>query len=115
MLRRLGEVLASPRARIFVPLVAVVLTSTSLANGLLLDDALHRFKARGLFGEGLRARLDLFTFVPGTPEGNKHLFDIGFLPWFAAPNLRLAFFRPLAALSALFDYNVLDGAPWAMH
>jgi hypothetical protein len=115
VLRKLGELLASARARVAVPLVAALLTSTSLANGVLFDDALQRAKARGLFGADLATRLDLFTFMPGTPAGNAFLFDRGFAPWFASRALRLAFLRPIAALSELFDYTVLDRWPWAMH
>jgi len=115
LLRRVGELLASPRARVLVPLVGVILTLPSLAGGLLLDDLLHRAKARGLFGHDLWSRLDLFTFIPGDRARQVPLRESGFLPWFAAPDLKLAFLRPVCALLHLFDYTVLDGAPWAMH
>jgi hypothetical protein len=115
LLRRLGELLASPRARILVPLAGVLLTLPSLTNGLVLDDVVHRMKARGTFGYGVTSRFDLFSFVSDDPARKAAFYESGFLPWFAPRNLKLSFFRPVSAALHVFDYNVLDRWPWAMH
>src|SRR5437762_10713596 len=108
LLARIGEVLARPRARWLPSIVGMLLTSVSLANGLAFDDALHRLKVHGAFGASLAARLDLFTFVPADPIAKARLVDAGFVPWFASPDLRLAFFRPVAAALAFVDYTLFD-------
>ncbi len=113
--RRLGELLASPRARIFVPLAGVLLTLPSLTNGLFFDDVLQRMKARGVFGTDVWSRLDLFSFVAADPARKAVLYESGFLPWFAPKDLKLAFLRPVSAALHVFDYNVIDRWPWLMH
>ncbi len=40
---------------------------------------------------------------------------MGLYPWWASPDLKLAFFRPLASLWIAFDHRVLGGEPWAAH
>lgn len=115
MRRRLGALLRSPRAVWIVPLIGCLLVASSLTNGLDFDDFLHRFRAQGAFGHDLGARLDLFSFWPRDAAGAALFKDIGYTPWFASPDLKVAFYRPISALFAFFDYNVLDGLPWLMH
>jgi hypothetical protein len=107
--------LASPRARVFVPLVACLLTLPSLVNGFAFDDQLIRLKARGVVAHGLWQRLDLFAFVPADPAARQALREQGFVPWFAAPDLKLAFFRPVSSLLSFLDYNLLDRWALPMH
>ncbi len=39
----------------------------------------------------------------------------GAVPWWTSPDLRLAFFRPLAGLTHWIDFRLWPGQPWLMH
>ncbi len=113
--RRFGALLASPCARFLVPLAGALLTLPSLVNGLAFEDAALRWRARGSMGEPFWTRFDLFSFWPGDPARRAHLTDAGFFPWFASPDLRIEFFRPLSAALHVVDFTLLDRWPWLMH
>src|SRR5262249_14918580 len=95
--------LGSRRTPFLSVLAGVVFALPALANGLLLDDWVHREKALGPDW----ARLDLFDFWSGRPDDTHALIDRGFLPWFTYERLRIGFFRPLASVTHVFDYRVL--------
>jgi hypothetical protein len=41
--------------------------------------------------------------------------DFGLFPWWTSPGLRLAFFRPLSAISMWVDYQLWPNLPALMH
>lgn len=113
--RRLGGLLASPRAALLVPLAGALLTLPSITNGLVMEDAALRSRARGDYGTSLAARLDLFSFWPADSAERARLRDAGLFPWFAGHDLHIEFWRPLSAAFHVVDFTLLDRWPWLMH
>jgi hypothetical protein len=86
---------------------ALVLSQLPFAR-LKIDDYIQRGALRG----GLRffsSRLDLFNFVTGEPGQLQSMKDTGLMPWFADPELRIGFFRPLSSALAVLDEWLFDG------
>ena len=113
LIGRAWALLGGPRAPRLAVLLAIVLTLPSLGNGMFIDDYFHRARAQGL-DLIPRSRLDLFNFCTGK-ENLRILMELGILPWFASPDLKLAFFRPLTALLHYVDYTVWPTHPALMH
>jgi hypothetical protein len=67
----------------------------SLRSEFLLDDYLHASMIDGTFPVH-RGPLDLYDFVDDTERAT--LIDRGMLPWWAHPQLRIRFLRPLPSL-----------------
>jgi len=93
--------------------VVMALAATSISIGFLTDD--HAFRA-ALHSTSAHAPApyDLFRFVPGDLDGNQLRIRTGHLAWWAAPDLKIHFLRPLTSLAfaaddALFDAHPLPG------
>lgn len=91
--------------------LAMLVALPSLWTGLLLDDYLHRAAFLGLPGFGAGA-LQIFSFISPDGAHEPHLFA---LPWWAASDLKLSFWRPVTALTHALDYALWPDAPWLMH
>ncbi len=117
MKQLLRTALLHPRLSMALPLIAVALSCSSLDAGLLADDWIHRGKILGW--EGIAPSrgpiLDLYNFFDGTPEGFAFHVDHGLLPWWAAPDVKAAFFRPVSAATHLLDHALWSDAPALMH
>lgn len=115
-LTRLAAVLAHRRWPWVAALVGVLLASPALGAGLQLDDHLHRFLV-GLHarGEGLGPWWELYAAADGDAELARLRMDVGFSPWWALPELRLRFLRPVAAATHYVEYAVWPEAAWLMH
>jgi hypothetical protein len=106
--------LGHPRAPLWILGLALLLTSTALGVGLQLDD----FVLKALLVGDPEVRVapwDAFAFFP---EGSPRLRvqrELGELPWWTAPDLRLAFFRPLSSLSHWLDFRLWPDSPVLMH
>lgn len=105
-LRRAGS---SGRAPWIAGLLGVLLASPALTATFTADDHWLRVLGRRDTGiEGLPSRpFDVFVFTDGSPETNHALSDAGVFPWWAAPRVKLAFFRPLSSAT-----HVLDNLLW---
>jgi len=114
MLHRLLSFAPSPVA---MACLAAALCAPALGVGWLADDHLHRAKILGnpLLGDSGPAITEMFVFFDGTAEGNQALGDAGMLAWWAAPQVKASFLRPLTALTHILDYALWPRAPWAMH
>ncbi len=115
--RRLRALLLHRRLPLVLAALAILLTLPSLWGGLVADDYHHRLRLIGereVFGE-IGSRLDLFNFAGSNPEQTRHLMDIGFWPWWTAPEIRAAFFRPLTVATHWFDYQLWPDHPALMH
>lgn len=62
-----------------------------------------------------RSPLDLFNFTDGSAAENRALMAYGSVPWWTAPELRLAMLRPLSSLLVIFDRSVLGDRPVLHH
>ena len=87
-------------------LVAIT-TVLALGVGKSLDDYIHeQFVERG-------AWFTLYDFFGGEELGPHRL--LGHLPWWAAPELSLRFFRPLSSFFLAVDHHLLDGGGLLSH
>ncbi len=100
--------LSSPRAPAWLAALGVLLCLPACLAGLWLDD----FGMANLFAEGAPA-WDVFDFrrIGTVPE----MREAGFLGWWAAEEMQLAFFRPISSLSHALDFALWPGAAWLMH
>lgn len=98
-------------------LPATGLVLPSLWVGLRADDYVHRGIVSGVpVLRGLYpSRLDIFAFVGGNPERTRRMVDLGILPWWTLPGARLAFWRPVSAITHWLDYTAWPSLPVPMH
>ena len=111
----LRRTLERPGADRAVCILALALIAFSIDTGLSADDHLHQLIARGsteLKGF-VRAPLDLFGFA--SPGHTATLIREGVLSWWDDPEAKLAFMRPLSAVTHYIDYRFWPDAPWLMH
>lgn len=104
-----------PHADRIVIALSLALVAFSLDTGLSADDWLHSLVARGsteLHGFQ-HAPWDMFRFAGG--DDTRALQDEGVLAWWDDRDARLAFLRPLSALTHLTDWTLWPDAPWLMH
>lgn len=96
-------------------LLAFVLTLPALGTGLGADDYFHRMilLRQGEWGARLDPTFDLFSFVP--ERQREWMADLGAVPWWSDPELRIALARPLTALTHRLDYALWPDQPWAQH
>lgn len=89
----------------------------SITTGLSADDWLQSMIANGRHPvAGLPAsRWDLFSFVGHGPGNALAQMNVGVLPWWTDPEVKLAFWRPLTALTHLADQALWPRSPLAMH
>lgn len=92
-------------------LVAIGLALPGIFQGWAADDLVHRVI---LLNRGLGDTLgNLFVFA--SPAVNDDLIRAGALPWWTVPDLTVAFFRPLAAVSHWLDYRLFPHSATLMH
>ncbi|MEM9457738.1 MAG: hypothetical protein AAGF11_26400 [Myxococcota bacterium] len=114
--QRAAEVLAHPRWPWVAAVLGVLLASTALGSGLVLDDHLHRFVVQEhLAGGGSGAWWDLYVAAEGDEALTRARMNHGFAPWWTAPDLRVRFFRPLSAATHYLDYVLWPDVPALMH
>ncbi len=90
---------------VLLGLLACLLTLPALRAGLVADDYFHRavLLHRGELAPFMRPVMDLFAFVkPGEPAAVMR--ELGYLPWWSDPGIRVALLRPVTALTHVLDY-----------
>jgi hypothetical protein len=104
--------LQSPWIPAVAALCAVLLALPSLGIGFLLDDHYHRLVLResGLF----ESAMNLFSFMRHEQDVAR-LRDSGVLPWWTHEHLRVAFWRPLSALTHWVDSRLWPDSAVAHH
>ena len=117
LLPSIEERLAGRRVALWAAALAVLLMLPSIGAGFVLDDHVHRVAVDDrLRLPGMPSSpFDLFVFVPREAEARRLLVDRAHGPWWAAPDLALAFWRPLASLSHWVDYRLWPDHPAVMH
>lgn len=114
-LRDLALRLSSAKhAPLCVVAAGLLLTAPSLGGGISMDDHYLRAIVRGE-APVTRSSLDVYHFISDAPAEHAAVLDRGVFPWFTAPTMKAAFFRPLSSLSAVLDYAVLPDWPWLFH
>jgi hypothetical protein len=113
-----GGFLVSRRwTTLFVALLALVLLLPATGTGWAADDYLHRAMLSD--GAGLpelrRSPFDLFRFADGDRAAVYSLMGQGVFPWWADPDVRIAFFRPLSSIAHALDYTLWPSSAKAMH
>lgn len=97
-------------------LLGTLMVLPTLNTGLIGDDFMFRSR---LTGQTIQSHpgsfFGLFTFADGQTEHVQHLKDIGQIPWWAADNARMSFWRPLAELTHWLDYQLWPNSPAMMH
>src|SRR5262249_37060504 len=111
---------ASIRHPAFVPasiVLAVALVLPSARAGLYFDDYIFLGVLSGSspLSDVYPSRLDIFNFYGGSPERTRRMLDLGLLPWWTSPDSRLAFWRPVSALTHWLDYSAWRDLPALMH
>jgi hypothetical protein len=104
----------------FLPIVtavAMALVLPSVRAGLRSDDyvILGILSASDTLRDGYPSRLDIFNFFDGSPDRTRRLVEIGVLPWWTAPQIRLAFWRPVTMLTHWLDFVGWHDTPALMH
>jgi hypothetical protein len=116
-LRFVERVFASPYFSLAAVAIALLLTSCSVHNGLIMDDYYHRAVLTGSerYGEMLPGPQGMFRFVSGDPEITRAAMDVGLLPWFTDPNLKIDFFQLIPTQTHILDYWLWPDHPELMH
>lgn len=103
VLERIRSALVHPKAPLGLAVLAFLVGAPALGAGFIVDDHVHRFFARGgTIPGGPRGPWDLYRFADGA-GGLREAMESGLHPWWTSPELRLAFFRPVASLLRVFE------------
>jgi len=86
----------------------------TLDLGLAADDYMAVAVVEGSFAAP-RGPLDAFNFAGGTAADVAATQRLGSVPWFAPPELRFAFLRPLSSALWLLDRALFGRELWAYH
>ena len=109
----ISKTLNTRHAPLLLALLAMLLTLPSLWVGWQFDDYLHR---QTILDAGISTVLmNLFVFMDGDPAHTRHLMDSGAFPWWALAEGKVAFWRPLSALTHWIDYQLWPKQPILMH
>ena len=114
---RLTRILTWRYLPIALAILAMALTLPSLSVGWVLDDHIQRWAmtTSSEHSELLPTPPDIWRFFDGDPLRNKHMMDVGWAPWWTYPQLKWAFWRPLASLTHTFDYHFWPYSSELMH
>jgi hypothetical protein len=101
-------------------LVALALSLPALWSPLIADDHSQALKWRDYVAGGdvsLHGHIlnDYFRFIPGDRQTNLRLLEYGHGAWWGAPDVKLAFWRPLSALTHVLDHLLWNGNSVLMH
>lgn len=117
MTRVLGWVLshcAQPKAGGVILVVATLLVLPSLASPLVMHEYAQLIRFRDSQRPGGRSFL-MSCFVFAEPASCRTELEHGLGAWWIAPDLKIAFFRPLAALTQAVDFALWPENAVLMH
>lgn len=115
---RVQQVLSAKYLPIVLAILAMVLVSGTLGDGIYFDDYIHRIKLKAphLLPPSPYGTLEgLFAFGTGEPEQVRQAMESGMVPWWTNTHLKVAFFRPISAMSHWVDYRLWPDTPSLMH
>lgn len=108
------QALKSPRLPFFLSLLVLLLTLPSLWVGLQFDDYLLE-RTLLTAPDRTTALNRAFVFLDGNPLQTQAQMETGELPWWTLPEGRVAFWRPLSALTHWLDFRLWELDPFWMH
>lgn len=111
---RFYSFLVSPHLPFTLALLAILLTIPSLWVGLQFDDYLLEGSVRES-SNAVAAINNMFVFMDGDVLQAKMYMEVGTYPWFALPEGKNAFWRPLSALTHWLDFQYFPNLPALMH
>ena len=112
--------LAGPRAGHAVIAIALVLAVPALFSGFFVDEYVQAARWRaaldhaGLAGIG-KFLNDCFLFAGGDPAAHPREMEHGMVAWWQAPDLKVAFWRPISAGTHAIDLSLWPGNAVLMH
>ncbi len=114
---RIRDGLASRWLPAFAVLAGVLLSLTSITTGFQADDFFQREVLLGSTASWVNGSpyTGMFAFLNGDKEETLQRMNGGGVPWWTWPELRVSFFRPLAALTHVIDYRLWPDSPITMH
>lgn len=117
MKTRVERLLGHHRFPLLAALLVAALLLPALGAGLFADDLVQSasFRPELRWSGGIRGDWDIFRFQGPDRSHLRRLMDLGLLPWWTAPDFRLAFFRPLSSLTHAVDYRLFPDHPAIMH
>ncbi len=104
-----------PKARPWALALAAGLALPFCVAGIFMDDYFQLLLVEGAFEDVFPGRRwSLFTFASGDPAELQYMIANGPFPWWALPELRFSFFRPLSSALANLD-AALFGRSYVLH
>lgn len=106
---------STPRRAYLTSVIAgVVLALPALGAPFAIDDFFHIASLEGAAPARVRW-WELFTFAPADALRRDILVQSGALPWWTAPDLEIAFFRPLSSALVALDHGLFGRAVLGWH
>lgn len=115
---RARRALARPSIILVCALAGVLVFAQALGLGFQADDLWHQIyltRHPRWAAAGVPSPLEIFTFYDGDPARTRFLMEQGVAAWWTDPALRVAFFRPLTALTHLVDHTLFPGSAAFAH
>jgi hypothetical protein len=109
--------LGQRRIRWLIVVLALVLPLPSLGGGMIADDHHFRMLVRDAPGmSGLsQSPLDMFNFTGMNPANKAARKARGLSVWWTPPDMQIAFWRPVSALTHWLDNTAWPEHAWLMH
>lgn len=95
-------------------LLGLLVAAPALRVGFVADDYLQIAQIER-WSPNKSGQLNLFTFVPRDPSVTQALIRQGALAYWTAPDLKIAFFRPLSSALMVLDYRLFGRSPAPYH
>lgn len=111
------KVIANPKLPIILACLAMLLVMGTVGNDLYFDDYIHRLRLQNpqLWPDSYGPIVGLFAFGTGAPELVHQAMEDGIVPWWSYGKLKVAFFRPITAVTHWVDYRFWPDSPAFMH
>ncbi|MFO0755920.1 MAG: hypothetical protein U0359_05490 [Byssovorax sp.] len=106
--------LTFPRALALSLGLGLLLRLPALGVGFVGDEALQLSALEGRASSGM-TRFDLWRFHSGDPAEGMRLIHDGYLQWWARPDLKMAFLRPLSSVVFAAEHALFGRSPLGYH
>ncbi len=105
------------RVALLLAALAILVSAGGIPRGFALDDHFFRVVFHGFkdFPGITSSPLDLFGFSSTDPAQHRLRVDIGIFPWWTSEHWKIAFWRPLSAMTHWLDWKLFGDTAWPMH